>query len=51
MRSLLQRLIFFTLLFEGLYKLNLATLVTGITVVIAMTAFTHLLLQGSADSA
>jgi hypothetical protein len=39
MRSLLQRLIFFTLLFEGLYKLNLATLVTGITVVIAMTAF------------
>jgi hypothetical protein len=51
MRSLLQRLLFFVLLFEGLSKLSLPSLLTGITVVIALTACTHLLLQNGADSA
>ena len=51
MGKLLQRLLFFVLLFEGLSHLRLATVVTAITLVIAITVWTHLLLQSGADSA
>ena len=51
MRKLLRRLLFFGLLFEGLGMINLPVLLTAITVAIAVTVFTHLLLVRSTNSA
>ncbi len=51
MRKLLRRLLFFGLLFEGLGMINLPVVLTAITVAIAITAFTHLLLVRGTNSA
>ena len=51
MGKLLRRLLFFGLLFEGLGMTNLPGLLTTITVAIAATVFTHLLLVRSTNSA